>query len=210
MVRGEVVHALDELGRMSLPADSRAANTTLEMIKKLLVSHWDNTAVKQCRKDLVQFAAHAYARLFDESDPLEMASLHGKIDHLKDGAVRLTYEFDTPAELLDFEAVDYLEEIHERKRPLDISKDVSRFELKEGKVCCLGTGCRRLRFGLRAPFKIAYTLTFDLDDYRGEAIFLNLVFCDDGHKNNVTCFFDGDLEAVHRPSNFYKDGASGF
>lgn len=207
LARGETMALLGELARSNLPETAGSAQAIISTIETLLNEHGASDAVQSQQENLKHFAAFCYARIFD-SLPLEEVTnfLQGETEVLEGGKVRISYGFDSPAELFDFEEVDYLDELRETLAKVLTPREESFFKIRKGGLSCMGQACRRFKVDLRAPLKISYSLVFDSrgvgDEYLSGWFLLSC--CEDGFGNGLRCVDLGNLEACDKKSNILE------
>lgn len=206
---GAIYRTLLNLARFHRPNTSEEASTVLEAIEELLNSHMDVPLIREKKAALRQLAGYALARRFDALEFQEKLSLHGKVENLSNSRVRLTYEFDNPAELEDFEPEDYLAEWRKDFVPIQTDKEDSGMKIGDGSLVTWGQACRRLKLGLRAPFEINYDVLVsskgfeEVDTLPVGTFFVG--FCDDGFGSYIKCIMTGGLVSYHKRSNTYKE-----
>ncbi len=207
-----VYRLLNDLGRSQVPAGTEEGQALLDKICELLQTYGETPLVKSKKKLLLKFAAYAYWELFHKSGLAEASGLHGKMEDLPDGVVRLSYTFDSPDELLDFKPVDYMDEERADFGDVTLSVEESFFKVESGEMICRGQACRRLNFFLKAPMKIKYKVVFSSREVGKDfpAGWFVVGFCDDGYGNCIRSILDGGLIARHKKNGFYEtDGFGG-
>jgi len=207
LARGETLALLGGLAQSPLPESAERAQATIALIETLLDEHGAAEAVQRQRGNLKLFAAFCYARIFD-SLPLDEVTtfLQGETEVLDGGKVRITYPFDSAAELFDFEEVEYLDEIREVLAPLKTSREESYMKIHKGALRCRGQMCRRFKVDLEAPLKISYPVVFDSRGVADENLsgWFFVGCCEDGYGSGIRCINVGDLEVCDKKSNIQK------
>lgn len=98
---------LEGLADAGVPAEAGAAATTLAHLRELLGAHATRAQVVERRAALTDLAHVALEQRF-VADGLA-GELSGRVEILPEGRVRITYPFETPQELADWEQTGYME-----------------------------------------------------------------------------------------------------
>ncbi len=125
------------------------------------------------------------ARLFERRLELEgpWAALSGRFEAVSGDRARITYEFDDPRELEDFDPAPY--GAHTRARYPALRVNDESFSVDQGRLVGLGRTSLRSRFDLGAPLTVRYQLEFGKSEVLVEDSkeFFCLGICDDGREH---------------------------
>jgi len=202
VAQGEAALALDELSR-GKPArgEERAdALTVVERVKDVVARHGAEPVVQKRRELLRKYAEALLHGAFDSSD-VECLGIHGALEQLDGGRIRLSYSFDLAEEADDFlPRNDYLDGM---RRELVAQGGVgaiqapaaSGFRVQNGTLEGIGAACSRLSLPFAAPFRVSYSIEVGSGRARSgpEAFSWMLGVCDDGREHNIRCTNSGAL-----------------
>lgn len=173
---GKAMAKIATLADRPPPTTPRDADQRIEVFRSLLIEHKDTSVVKRKRAQLRTQAQALYERRFELLGP--QTFLKGKLESLGNERVRLTYAFDDPQELDDFEAKLY-PQIASRGLGTTRAKDVP-FQASKGALIALGQAGLRTLYDLEAPLAVKYDIQYEKADVQQTAFYLALGVCDDG------------------------------
>jgi hypothetical protein len=154
------VRAIDRLARRAAPADRAGAETVLEEIRALLALGRESDCVRARLPRLTALAQNLLARV---AGALELAELvHAQVDTADDGAPRLTYDFASEPQALDWRRDDgYLASLRGALPP--VSAGEAPAELPTGKDGFRASGefCWRHALEFRAPLRVRYQVRWE-------------------------------------------------
>lgn len=161
---GELATLLLELAARPEARTPAEAEHWLADLAALRVDGAGLELVERKGRALRDLGAEIAGALFDLQTP--WSQLHGRIEpgdvpgdvSGEESILRVTYEFDDPAELLDFEPVSYLE--HYREEALE-GEHADAFALEQGELRGSGAACLRSLFDVGAPLHVRYVLALD-------------------------------------------------
>lgn len=200
---GEAAHALQVLANSVAAADSTSAKEAVARVTELCTTHRELPLVEKRLPALQLLAELALDRIFDPK--LLAESCNGKCDLLPDGRVRLSYSFDKPGELADFQPDhEYFKSWRGSlsDRTIPPSPGV---ELQKGALVLSGAACLRHAWEFVAPIKVTYEVGFQglNEDPKRTPLFAVGVL-DDRAENFIWCQGFGSLFANHAPKHFVK------
>ena len=208
LLAGEAATSLVRAAAMEAPRNVSEAEANLAAISALLHDHGERPMVRENAPALERVARAQAEALFELSDPWEL--LHGRVQGAGNDRVRLTWEFETEEELLDFERVDHLPDQRER---LGTDKAGEGFRIAAGNLEGRGEDSLLLPIELRAPIRVRYELSIGS---QGEAIesddYLAVGICDDrsgGFAWMLGFFFlelhgGGELRKAYLSSSYFS------
>ena len=135
------------------------------------------------------------------------ALVRGKLEDLGEERVRVTYEFDSEEERLDFlDSPTYLEHVHGRMNELAGKVRKPAFRQGEGFLEGIGAGCVRLDFPFEAPIKASWDVEYRprKKQINPAALQFMVGVLDDGEGSYAGLMDFGNLEVAHGPSGMNK------
>lgn len=178
---GQAMAKIAALADRPLPTTPRDVDQRLEIFRSLLVEHAETSVVKRKRAQLRAQAQALYERRFELLGAETF--LKGKLESLGNERVRITYAFDDPHELDDFEAKLY-PMIASRGLGSTKAKDVP-FQVSRGSLIALGQAGLRTLYDLEAPLTVRYDIQYEKAEVEQTAFYLGLGICDDGAEHFV-------------------------
>ncbi|MFT5050661.1 MAG: acylphosphatase [Chlamydiales bacterium] len=195
MEAGDAMARLAELARMPAPEGAEDAQALNAAITSLLEDCGELDAVRLRFEPLRNLSALAWTKLYEEQGL--SAVLHGDVETLEDGRIRVKYNFKDKDQLEDFQdRGDYLADhrTFEGKEP----------SLKIQKKALVGDGalCYEHLLGFEAPLTVKYTIQYGKTKKKNKDAQSNFIMgiCDDGHESYVIAYNMFDLEAVDKQS----------
>ncbi len=176
---GKAMAKIAALADRPLPTTPRDADQRIDVFRSLLVDHANTSVVKRKRAQLRAQALALYERRFELLGPV--AFLKGKLESLGSERVRITYAFDDPHELDDFESKLY-PQIASRGLGTTRAKDVP-FQVSKGALIALGQAGLRTLYDLGAPLTVRYDIQYEKADVQQTPFYFALGVCDDGSEH---------------------------
>jgi len=177
---GAAAFELEALESSGLPAGAAQARATWDRVRQLARSGSELDLVQGRLPALRQLARHALAPLGEELELSEL--LHGELERLAGGRLRLTYDFDDADQALDFVPEPYAEDRRKPLPPIAVLED-SPFSVIGGRLVAGGAACSRHVLGFETPLVVRYQLTVLKDGVEEHRHFLFLMAaCDDGRE----------------------------
>ncbi len=176
---GELASRLESMG---VSPEARSPHEVRQQLDELRAMQADFAGLELAerkRPALLRLAQQLFGVLFDLESPWE--HLQGRAEPLDGGRVRLTYEFQDPAELEDFEAVSYLKGY--RKSPDLTGTHPDALRVEDGELRGSGAACLRTLFEVGVPLSVRYELAFEEAQPAQKVGWLNVGVCDDGQEH---------------------------
>lgn len=150
---GATASALAALARTPEPADASDALRVLDSITSLCKQSSDVPLMQRRRDVLARLAEASAFRAFTMK---EAASLvRGTLGDFGSGDLKIVYEFDSPAELEDFEQSDtYYQQLRKKLTAQGESAGANVWEVADGALHCSGSTSYRHRLPFAAPMTI--------------------------------------------------------
>jgi hypothetical protein len=186
---------MDELARTPVPRDPAGCEAVLARLAAVVGDHGDAAEVAALRAELRAYARLALAVVFDLGGPPQL--VHAGWEGLPGGRVRLTYDFDDPAQLADFVRDDeYLQ--GRRGRLGELVGERTDVRVAGGALVGLGQAVLRHALGFAPPLTVRYQLAFRQTEELGSADrwFVLLGVCDDGREGYAGGLGRLDLEVA--------------
>lgn len=205
---GAAAQALTTLADTAAPTDAASAQKCLDAIRELRESHGDLQLIKDRGAALVRLATVALEKQFAPSVLAQW--LHGVVELLPDDALRVTYEFETPAEARDFR-LDPLAagDWHKAFDGTLKSMADSAFVVADGALRGNGSVSYRVPFALEAPLSVAWEMQYGYTpDVGGTSIAVRFVVCDDAQGNFIACDNIGSLVVWDQATALYLTESS--
>ena len=205
---GMALLSLDDLSRVPIPGDPESGERVIDSVKSLLDTYGDSDAVQAAKPALRGLAQEALLPLFAQNGVRDL--VRGKITPLKDGRVRLEYNFKDPNQLEDLTPDDdYLADKREVRGELSADALKAGFAVRGGQLSGTGAKVFRLPIAFEAPI-VRYRMVYGRAT--GSA-FANMTvgICDDGKGSYIAAHDVFDLEVVDLAEGFvraeYEEGA---
>jgi hypothetical protein len=180
--------ALETIARYAaapLPEGTSAAEAAFAELAEFARSSGDLEPVEQRADALARYGSALLHSAFSASGPA--LALRGRTEALADGRVRLTYAFERPEELQDFQQRRYLSALCSGRSAAD-------FEVADG--CLSGAGCLSahhvLEFEGPSSVHCSYRVREPSHSYDPSTL-LQLGLADDGLGSFVTCSHNGGV-----------------
>jgi len=177
---GRAMTTLAALADRPLPSTPKDAEQRAELFKALLVELKETSVVERKRAELRAHLQALFERRFELQSPATW--LAGKLETLGSERVRLTYAFDDPHELDDFDVKPY---------PMLASRELGTtkaanvpFQVSHGALVALGQASLRSLYDLEAPITVRYDLSFE-EVVDGMNYYFALGICDDGAEHFI-------------------------
>lgn len=200
---GAALARLADLARTPSPRGVEEAREVVAAASELALRYVDTAAVVEVRDALRAAAAEAYGAIYDAT-VLE-SLLHGKLETIGQGRVRVTYEFDDPQEAGDFSTVrGYLGERTGHLPPLTSAPPDAELAVRGGNFEGKGHLAYRHLLSFEAPMVVRYQLLYGRARSQGAGITVLMALCDDGQGSYVGAWDVFDLEAIDKPSSFVR------
>lgn len=190
---GEAALIVDGLAKKALPKTRPEAEPTVAALEELMSKYATTTCVLFKKSGLQRLARASLEVLSTDVDPA--LAVHGKITPAQDGAVTLTYEFDSPDESLDFVMnKGHLAAWRKAYSKIRFAEDDSKLEVKDGNLSMLGDAMWRLPVGFSVPLTLKATFRFEQESGTLNASpHLAFSVCDDGKQSYVNVSSLGDM-----------------
>ena len=132
-----------------------------------------------------------------------LADLAGRVETLRDGRVRVTYDFDDAVESADFEPTGYMIERRQRMSPLATDPEESGLRVARGSFTGRGSECYRLPVAFESPMSMTVEVSYGEVPPNGTPeSMLMLGICDDGRESFASLQGHGTVEVTDRPSGY--------
>lgn len=161
------------------------------------------------RRDGLRKAAGIAQEVVVEALPIEEL-LRGRVEHLGEGRLRVTYDFEDESELQDFVRDD---KYHAERRKLwvDIGDAANESDctIEDGELVSTGAVGLRLPLVFKGPQKLVYDVRWANQGHVGPrpAITLLAALCDDGAGSMVSNWNFGGLEVRDAPTRYFVDNS---
>lgn len=195
----EAVEILARLSEEALPERVEDARRALEDVRRLRERHGELDLVRVRKRALTQLAYRAQSLLFEEDGLNEV--LHAKVERQPDGALRLTYDFDDPAQGQDFEPVSYLN--GERWVGSPDPVDSQPFHVTDGVLAARGAACSRYLLDFEGSQLVRMRFLFRTPEGAFDNRIRALIgLCDDRAESTITCDMLGGLTVSDRGKSY--------
>lgn len=172
---GRRMLVLDRLARAPMPVTPAEADAQLSDLRGLVAQLAGTPLLERERPELRQLARDWLARRLELAGP--ESALQGKLVHLGDGRVRLSYDFDAPEELLDFTSALYPVLA---AKGLGTATNQQPFAVAGRAATGRGQAALRSRVELATPLTVRYAISYGETDRRDIPPAFALGLCDDG------------------------------
>jgi hypothetical protein len=198
LTRGRCLAELAALAIAADPADLAGADALLARIAALRADGAEISFVAERAAPLAALAGVAHGVRFDALG-LEVA-LHGAVERLDGGRVRIEYSFEDEAELADLAPADAYLADHRKRLPRVPEEVTDEMVVRDGSLRCIGNGARRLALPFSAPLTVEYDVALEPPRSGELSMFHFFVgVCDDGEERFAWCSNLGDLEVWDGP-----------
>jgi len=154
---GRILARIEALGEAEEPDTREQAEKLLAELRALRTEGADLAVVQRKEPALLETARTWLEAVVELLEPHELFG--GKLELLAGDRVRLTYAFDDPRELEDFEAGAYPAVLTEGRPALEVADQP--FRLERGELVALGTSSLRSRIELGPPLSVRYRLKYE-------------------------------------------------
>ncbi len=194
LTTGAAARLVESLARAPRPATVAHGEATLETLRALLHDHRREPLLLARLPTLRTLAAFASAPLY-EARGLPGLPLAAKVEHLGEGRVRITWDFEKPEQAGDFEPAPVRGDLrgnHELKIP---AKD-SYARIDGGALRLRGASYWRSKLAFAAPLTCRYRFAYiEPTPFIEESVCsLSLLLCDDGGKRLLKTFDMAGIE----------------
>lgn len=192
---GNATLALDDLAYMPRPTNVLEGEQTLNAVKAVLKQYGETPALIQVKQDLRALTAEALAPLFAQEGVLGL--VNGKISMLKDGRVKLSYDFKNPEQAKDFKQDNgYMENWRSTRGKLSDEAKKDGFSIRGGQFTGRGAKVYRLAIPFDTP-TIRYRFIYGRASGKEKASAnLSIGLCDDGKGSYIAAHDIYDLEVL--------------
>ena len=199
---GSAAVALEQLAYRPEPGGGPAARALVDEIALVMSEYGDTDVVRARKAPLRELAAKAWGAQYSQHGFEEL--LHGKLERLENGKLRITYEFDDAAELKDFEPISaYLAEQRADRPKLEAGSG-GALEVRGGNLEGKGALCYRHKLAFVAP-TVRYELLYGRARSGGGTLANVLLgICDDGAGSYVGAWDLFDLVAIDKPMGYAR------
>lgn len=203
LAMGAAIEGLTKLGELGEPKSKDAAQKCVDALKALVASHGKLDAVKTRAESLKALAAAAYKQLFEPAKIAEVSA--AKVEALKDGRVRFTYEFDKQEEAAEFSADHGYFAKWRGALSGRMVAAAPEGAVDGGGFRVRGAACWRSAWTFADGVSVRYdiALTETPSDERRQPMFAVAV-CDDREENFVWCQGYGSLYANDAKTKYVK------
>jgi hypothetical protein len=200
---GWVRATLADLARAPLPSKPAEVRATLAQIRDLTGRGGTSPALQAGREGLRGLASQVLGLEWD-TQGLERR-LKGKVSREGGGRVRITYEFDDPAELQDFAPVpDYLTDRAALLPAMGNLKN-SGWQIKGGNLEGIGQATLRHLASLAPPISVTYELVYGRTQAgTGQHATVLVGMCDNGRGGYVGAWDLFDLDAIDPETGYVR------
>ena len=190
-----------------LPERAEALEAVVADLRTLLQEDGGHGLVVEARASLRSVAEAAWTAV--DAARGGALPLAGEVTELERGRIRVRYDFDDPAELLDFERDDdYLPERIPTDFELSEEARAGEFGIGGGFLRGRGAACFRHLLDLEEP-KVRYRFRYsELDDDGSWTSFVMVGVADDGKGNRVEALNHLDLLVRDTSRGFQKQAAA--
>lgn len=201
LAMADTVDILVALSEAGLPEREDEARTCVGRVQRLLAEHGSLDIVRVRHPALLELAHRAQSLLFEKDGLPEV--LHGKLEDLGDGRVRLSYDFDDPAQGQDFEPVAYLDAQRWKDSPK--AEDSTPFHVADGVLAARGAVCSRhlLEFDGPQIVRLRYVFRTPREAFDNRIRSL-LGICDDRSQSYVAADLQGGLTIADRGATYLQ------
>lgn len=192
---GNATLALDDLAYIPPPTNAAEGKQTLETVEAVLKKYGETPALIQVKQHLRALTAEALAPLFAQEGVLGL--VNGKITRLKDGRIKLSYDFKKPDQAKDFKPDDsYMAIWRSTRGKLSDEAKKEGFSIRGGQFTGRGARVYRLPIPFDAP-TIRYRLIYGRASGKEKASAnISVGFCDDGKGSYIAVHDVYDLEVL--------------
>jgi hypothetical protein len=195
---------LYELSKLPLPREAQEAAQRLERVRKLLADNPGPGVVARQRDALRELAK---ACLLAGRRPGAVDGLlHCAVEALEEGRSRLTWNFDSPEEALDWTR----DPVHLRAWLKTFPKILTGeadwgFRLEKGRFVGLGSICYRCNALFEGPLTL--TVRERCMPAKGEsaATYFDLLICDEGEEQYIVAAGSGFIRIHDRPADYERE-----
>lgn len=192
---GNATLALDDMAYMARPTNVAEGEATLEAINALLKKYGETPALIQVKAELRTLTGEALAPLFAQTGVLGL--VNGKITNLKEGRIKLAYDFKKPEQAKDFKADhDYMENWRSARGKISDEAKKEGFSIRGGQFTGRGAKCFRLPIPFDAP-TIRYRLMYGRASGKEKAAAnFSVGICDNANGSYIAAHDVYDLEVL--------------
>jgi len=199
---GEACATLERLSMAPLPSGSFDAERALGHVRRLLADAGDLDLVRERRDALARYAEHCLRLAFAVRGARDL--VHGELEELEGGRVRIRYDFDSPEQGLDFvELTDLWKSQREVSWKVPLTEEEAAFQVLDGELVGLGPVCSRHALPFRAPLVVRYGLVYHEPTAEGQFGIFQMGICVEG-ENAVCAMNRGGLFVRDDPSGIYE------
>ncbi len=163
-----------ELTRLAESYDLTDVVRSLELVRALWERRNDTPLVMQLASDLRLAASHALGLEYDSQGPA--AVLHGEVDELADGVVRLSYDFSDEQQLEDWPLQGDRKGYRDPYPQLRASSN--SLEVSKQRLVGLGAVARRHLLEFEGPQSLSYSSRFLFDESMGnKGLYFRVSLC---------------------------------
>ena len=174
---GAAVQRLERLVQLGEPETEAQADAVLAELEPLVGDHGGLELVTARLPALRARAAQAWGRRFDGAGPAEL--VQGDFESLGENRVRLTYDFDDPAQRADFRATEDLK-AHVRNLPALKTDVESSLGVERGRLRATGSSVHRHLLDFAAPMVVRYDVAFAKDEVEKPTWVTRVGLCEAG------------------------------
>ncbi len=193
---GEVPFLLARVARFASADAASDASRAVDAVERLVRLHGKDPLVVARRADLEACCRSFLDKAFGARGGSDFG-LRGAVESLPGDRIRVTYEFDRPDELEDFQKVRYLDVLGTPRLKGSVGAEITG-----GALVGSGPLCLVHHVAFAGPTTVTYELT--VPDAGRESFQFYLGVCDDGFENGCYVNEFGGVIAVDRKRNYLQ------
>jgi len=205
LAEGRAVAGLNALSAIKMPTRPASSHGAFLKLTAFMEQHGQSTSAGKRSSLLAQFGAALLERMFLTVGVPEI--LHVPIEDLGDGRVRLTYEFDSAEEGLDFDSrPGYLPDRHRRYAGPNGEPERPPFTIADGSFGGEGWNCQVHKLGFEGALTLRYEINYGFPKAGDHGVGTLLVgMCDDAAGSYIGSMDFGIIWVVDKKRRIHDE-----